>query len=198
MLSDHVSRLGAAAIVVMLTSCASGDLTLPDQDQPGQARPATLVVVSGDGQRGEAGTVLEEPITVRVLDDSAHAVPNAAVRFSFLGDFSGAALDPSSILTDEAGRASAIVRLGELVGEQVVVAEVANTQLPTYGLVLQPWPWRRAAMAAARRTERAMAATPTTMTEACLDPHRRVATFPPRYHRSWPFPSSSVGRAGDC
>lgn len=127
MWSYRVSGLGAAAIMVTLIGCSSGDLTLPDQDQP---LPALLEVVSGDGQRGEVGTVLEEPVTVRVLDDSGHPVPNAAVRFSFLSDFSGAALDPSSTLTDEAGRAAAIVRLGELLGEQVVVAEVVNTQLP--------------------------------------------------------------------
>jgi hypothetical protein len=130
MSSYRVSALGAAAIMVTLIGCASGDLTLPDQAQPGQAQPASLVVVSGDGQRGEAGSVLENPVTVRVLDDSAHPVANAAVHFSFLGDFSGATLDPPSVLTDEAGRAAATVRLGELVGEQVVLAEVANTQLP--------------------------------------------------------------------
>ena len=130
MWSYRVSGLGAAAIMVTIMSCASGDLTLPDQDQPGQARAASLEIVSGDGQRGEAGTVLDEPVTVRVLDDSAHPVPNAVVVFSFLGDFSGAALDPPSALTDEAGRAAAIVRLGELLGEQVVEAEVLNAQLP--------------------------------------------------------------------
>ena len=130
MWSYRVSGLGAAAIMVTLIGCSSGDLTLPDPDQPGQTLPALLEVVSGDGQRGEVGTVLEEPVTVRVLDDSGHPVPNAAVRFSFLSDLSGAALNPSSALTDEAGLAAAIVRLGELLGEQVVVAEVVNTQLP--------------------------------------------------------------------
>ena len=130
MWSNRVSGLGAGAILAVLISCASGDLTLPDPDQPGQAQPTSLVVVSGDGQRGEPGAVLDEPITVRVLDDSAHPVPNATVHFSFLSDFSGATLDPPSVLTDEAGRAAAVVRLGELLGEQVVLAEVANTQLP--------------------------------------------------------------------
>jgi len=57
-------------------------------------------------------------------------VRDTPVRFSFLGDLTGAALDPTSILTDEAGRASAVVRLGETLGEQVVVAEVVGAQAP--------------------------------------------------------------------
>jgi len=85
--------------------------------------------MSGDEQRAEAGTVLDEPLVVRVLDDSARALPNTPVRFSFLGDLSGAEVAPASVLTDEAGRASTIARLGESAGEQVIVAEVVNTEL---------------------------------------------------------------------
>jgi hypothetical protein len=87
-------------------------------------------VLSGDGQRAEAGTVLDDPLTVQVLDESSQPMPNVRVQFSFLGDLSGAAVDPASIETDETGRAAAIVRLGELPGEQIIVAAVANTQLP--------------------------------------------------------------------
>ena len=73
--------------------------------------------------------VLDDPLTVQVLDESSQPMPNVRVQFSFLGDLSGAAVDPASIETDEAGRAAAIVRLGELPGEQIIVAAVANTQL---------------------------------------------------------------------
>jgi hypothetical protein len=76
------------------------------------------------------GTVLDDPLTVQVLGDSAQPMPNIQVQFSFLGDISGAAVDPASIATDTAGRAAAIVRLGQVPGEQVIVAAVANTQLP--------------------------------------------------------------------
>ena len=120
----------ATVTLLALVGCGSGDLTLPGGDQPGAPAPASLEAVSGDGQRAEAGTVLEDPITVRVLDDSLRPVPNTPVQFTFLGDLTGAALDPSSILTDETGQASAVVRLGELVGEQVVVAEVVGAQVP--------------------------------------------------------------------
>jgi len=112
-----------------LLGCASGDLTLP-ADEPGLPAPASLEVVSGDGQQGEPGTVLQDPVVIRVLDDSSRPVRDTPVRFSFLGDLTGAALDPPSILTDEEGRASAVVRLGEVLGEQVVVAEVVGAQVP--------------------------------------------------------------------
>jgi hypothetical protein len=128
--TQRVSRIGAVGLILTLVGCSSGDLTLPGQDQPGPVQPSRLIVMSGDEQRAEAGTVLDEPLVVRVLDDSSRAVPNTPVRFSFLGDLSGAELDPASILTDEQGRAATIARLGEPAGEQVIVAEVVNTELP--------------------------------------------------------------------
>jgi hypothetical protein len=86
--------------------------------------------MSGDDQRAEAGALLDEPLMVRVLDDSARAVPNTPVRFRFLGELSGTELAPATVLTDEQGRAATFARLGEPAGEQVIVAEVVNTELP--------------------------------------------------------------------
>lgn len=122
-------RMGAAAIMLTLIGCSGGDLTLPG-GQSGPEQPAALKVLSGDGQEAEVGTVLDDPLTVQVLDESSQPVPNIQVQFSLLGDLSGAAVDPASIETDEEGRAAAIVRLGEQPGEQVIVAAVANTQVP--------------------------------------------------------------------
>jgi hypothetical protein len=122
-------RAGAAAVMLTLIGCSGGDLTLPGPGQSGPAQPAELKVLSGDGQEAEVGTVLD-PLTVQVLDESAQPVPNIQVQFSLLGDLSGAAINPASIETDEEGRAAAIVQLGEQPGEQVIVAAVANTQVP--------------------------------------------------------------------
>ena len=129
MISRRVSCVGAAVVMLTLIACSAGDLTLPGPGQSGPDQPAALKVLSGDGQRAEVGTVLDDPLTVQVLDENSHPVANIRVQFSFLGDLSGAAIDPASIETDEAGRAAAVVRLGELPGEQVIVAAVANTQL---------------------------------------------------------------------
>ena len=129
MTSQRVFRMGAAAVMLTLIGCSAGDLTLPDPGQSGPEQPVEVKVLSGDGQRAEAGTLLADPLTVQVLDENSHPVPNIQIQFSFLGELAGAALDPASIETDEEGRAAAIVRLGEQAGEQVIVAEVANTQL---------------------------------------------------------------------
>jgi hypothetical protein len=121
-MSGHsVSSIGAAALVLTL-GCSGSDLTLPHPNEP-----AALTVVSGDGQQAEPGALLAKPLTVQLLDDSAHPVRQAPVRFTFLGDLPGAALDPDTVLTDEEGRAAAIVRLGEVAGEQVIVAQVTNS-----------------------------------------------------------------------
>ena len=129
MTSHRSFCVGAAVVLLTLIGCSAGDLTLPGPGQSGPDLPAALKLLSGDGQRAEAGTVLDDPLTVQVVDESSRPVPNIRVQFSFLGDLSGAAVDPASIETDEAGRAAAIVRLGGLPGEQVIVAAVANTQL---------------------------------------------------------------------
>jgi len=124
MFSYSVFSAGAAAFVLTL-GCSGGDLTLPAANEP-----AALTIVSGDGQRADAGALLEEPLTVQVLDGSSQPVRGTPVQFTFVGDLPGAALDPASVLTDENGRAAAIVRLGDLPGEQVIVARVTNSQAP--------------------------------------------------------------------
>ena len=129
MTSHRVFRVGAAAVMLTLIGCSAGDLTLPDPGQSGPEQPAEVKVLSGDGQRAEAGTVLDDPLTVQVLDESSHPVPGIRVQFSFLGDLSGAALDPASIETDEEGVPRQSSGWARQTGEQVIVAAVANTQL---------------------------------------------------------------------
>jgi hypothetical protein len=129
MTGHRVLSVGAAGVLLTLIGCSAGDLTLPGPGQSGPEQPAELKVLSGDGQQAEAGTLLDDPLTVQVLDENSQPVAHIRVQFSFLGDLSGAAVDPASIETDEAGRAEAVVRLGELPGEQIIVAAVANTQL---------------------------------------------------------------------
>lgn len=121
MRSHIVQGTGAVAFVLVL-GCLRGDLTLPSANGP-----AALLMVSGDGQHAEAGTYLDEPLAVQVLDGHSRGLRGTPVRFSFVGDLPGADVDPATVLTDEDGHAAAIVRLGEVAGDQVVVAEVTNT-----------------------------------------------------------------------
>jgi hypothetical protein len=127
MANINVVRLVA---VTLTLGCSGGDLTLPGPEQPGAPLPAALIATSGDGQQAAPGAILEQPLAVQVVDSSSHPVLGALVRFSFLDSIAGASLDPTSVLTDEAGRASAVVRLGDSPGEQIIEAAVANTGVP--------------------------------------------------------------------
>jgi hypothetical protein len=111
--------------VCLLVGCSSGDLTLPDS-----ADPVTLRIVSGDGQRADAGDLLAQPLVVQVLDSEANPVPDARVEFGFLGEVPGAAIDPALVTTDDEGRAEAFVRLGSETGEHSIIARVAGTASP--------------------------------------------------------------------
>ena len=119
-------HMSAGTIALVLAgACSSGDLTLP-----ASSAPAELHVVSGDDQRAEAGEILPEPLTVRVLDAEAQPVPRTPIVFGFVGQVEGAVVDPATALTDEQGRAGAVARLGEDPGEQQIVARVADTDAP--------------------------------------------------------------------
>jgi hypothetical protein len=111
--------------VCLLVGCSGGDLTLPDS-----ADPVTLRIVSGDGQRADAGDLLAQPLVVQVLDSDTNPVPDTRVEFGFLGEVAGAAVDPALVTTDDEGRAEAFVRLGSETGEILIVARVAGTASP--------------------------------------------------------------------
>jgi len=111
--------------VCLLVGCSGGDLSLPDSPDP-----VTLRIVSGDGQRADAGDLLAQPLVVQVLDSDANPVPDAHVEFGFLGEVLGAAIDPALVTTDEEGRAEAFVRLGSETGEHMIIARVAGTASP--------------------------------------------------------------------
>ena len=113
------------ALVCLLVGCSGGDLTLPDS-----ADPVTLVILSGDDQRADAGDLLEEPLVVQVLDSDTDPVPGTTVEFGFLGDVAGAAIAPAVTTTDDEGRAEAFVRLGTESGEHLIIARVTGTASP--------------------------------------------------------------------
>ena len=131
-----------AAALLLALGCAGSDLTLPGPDgtgggagsgepeSPGLPLPAVLIAQAGDGQTAEPGAQLPDPLVVQVLDSAGAPVSGTLIAFSFVGDPNGAALDPPATLTDADGRAAATARLGDVPGEQVVVASVASSRLP--------------------------------------------------------------------
>ena len=119
----------SVAVLCLLVGCGGGDLTLPDSS-PESSEPFTLSIVSGDRQQGDAGTLLDRPLVVKVLDDSSAPVPGASVEFSFLGEVPGAGVDPGVVTTGDDGMAEAFVRLGTSSGTQMILARVVGAATP--------------------------------------------------------------------
>jgi hypothetical protein len=117
----------AAALCALAAGCGGDDLTLPDLTEAAQ-----LEAVSGMGQVGSVGTLLAEPLVVRVLDSEDRPVPEVRVAFVPGTGADGSAVEPDTAKTDSDGRASVRWALGTAAGDQVLVAKVVgNTSLTT-------------------------------------------------------------------
>lgn len=103
----------------VLTACGGGDLTLP-----GDRAPARLIRVSGDGQQGKPGEVLDEPLVVQLAGADGQPAPGAEVRFA--GTAGGPQVDPAIDTTDGQGRATTRARLGAAEGDQAIEARAAG------------------------------------------------------------------------
>jgi hypothetical protein len=107
-------------VVPVAIGCGGDDLTLP-----GSGEPATLSIVSGDGQNARVGEALSLPLVVKLADARGQPVSGATVNFRFSEDLPDAAVDPTTRATDSLGQASATVRLGTTPGNQPIDAQVA-------------------------------------------------------------------------
>jgi hypothetical protein len=119
-------RGAAPALAALATlACGGGDLTLP-----GDGAPARLVAVSGSDQRAPAGTRLDAPLVVVVVDSADRPVPDVRVVFRFAGDVDGAGVTPERASTGDDGRVEAQAVLGVVPGEQLVEAALEGTDDP--------------------------------------------------------------------
>jgi hypothetical protein len=89
--------------------------------EPGQV--ASLVLVSGDGQTGEAGQPLPVPIGVLALDGAGFPVPGVPVAWSASGGGSIAGAPPA---TNADGEIAVTWNLGPDAGEQTLTAEAGG------------------------------------------------------------------------
>ena len=105
-------------------ACGGGDLVLPEDQSP-----ADVVLVGGDGQAGSVGTVLPDPLVVRVLDAQDRPVPGVPVAFVLGARTEGGDTDPDTALTNVDGLASARWILGGTAGRQEVSATVVGVGL---------------------------------------------------------------------
>ena len=84
------------------------------------AAPATLVKVSGDNQSGIIGSVLPQPLVVRV--DGTDGLPVAGVPVSFAATTGGGSVDSATVVSNGAGLATMGATLGATVGAQSFTA----------------------------------------------------------------------------
>ncbi len=90
---------------------------------------AQLLTTSGDGQTNVASASLAQPFVITAHDAFANPVEGATVQFTVASAPAGATgqqLTPASAVTDSLGRASAVLRLGNMPGNYVVTASVSG------------------------------------------------------------------------
>lgn len=113
--------VAALLAVLTLSRCGGGD-------GPTETGPATVSIVSGDGQAALIGTALPDPLRVQVTDPDGAGVND--VRVDFRVESGNAALDPAVDTTSGGGFAETRVMLGEEGGDVVIIAEAAGVADP--------------------------------------------------------------------
>lgn len=105
-------------------ACGGDGLTLPD---PGE--PARIEAVSGSNQAGAVGSLLAEPLVVRVFDSDDQPVADRQVAFLLGSNAEGGTLQPDTVTTDAGGLASSRWALGDAEGTQQVRAQVVGIEV---------------------------------------------------------------------
>src|SRR6185312_4118828 len=126
-----VDSLGNATAVApgrtMFTATVDGMIAqLPVEVYP---VPASLTLLSGDGQRAPAGRRVAQPITVQVVSRSGRPIPGVPVRFA-LEEGAGRA-EPQADSSDAQGIARASWTLGGFPGRQSLSVSAEGVASPT-------------------------------------------------------------------
>jgi galactose oxidase-like protein/Big-like domain-containing protein len=114
----RISQLRSGALALLL---AIGSLTCGEPIGPTVA--TDIESVSGNGQTGRVGSVLPNPLTVSVTDESGNAVPGQSVSWVAQG---GGSVSAATVRTGSDGRASVQRTLGPDAGEQTTTASVSG------------------------------------------------------------------------
>lgn len=106
-------------MLLLLATCTGEDLVLPDE-----GAPRRLVVVSGDGQQGLAGSPLPDSVVVRVTDATGRPVQGVPIRVN-LPD--GGDVEPTDLTSDAEGLAALEWTLGGGSGAQQLEVSIGDS-----------------------------------------------------------------------
>jgi glucose/arabinose dehydrogenase len=121
--------LGTSSGSQSLTVTATGIAPLSITATALVGAPASVAIISGNGQSATVGTVLPDPLVVRVTDQYGNPTPNTRIEWTVLQG--GGSVSTSVSTTDATGRANAQWALGPVEGENRLTASV-GTAVATY------------------------------------------------------------------
>lgn len=104
----HHRVIPFAACLLLAVACRQNELSPPGP-------PASIEVLSGDGQLGTVGAALPDQIDVRIVDANDRGVPGIAVIFEAAAGSGGAA--PSQVTTDVNGVARTMWTMPTMAGQ---------------------------------------------------------------------------------
>jgi hypothetical protein len=120
----RVVVLGVASLV--LAACGGGG----DGDHQQSPTPASITMISGDGQSGTVATELPLALTVHVADAGTRPVAGVTVNWAVTAG--GGTLTPATSTTDAAGNASTRWTLGPASGSNQATATVTGLPAVTF------------------------------------------------------------------
>lgn len=87
--------------------------------------PATITKFSGDNQSGTAGAALANSLVVQVKDSNGNPQSGETVNFAVTSG--GGSVSPTSVVTDNDGKASTVLTLGTTAGQTNTVSATASS-----------------------------------------------------------------------
>lgn len=114
--------VAAVAAVAALPACGASDSLTPATSDDIVPR----ILIDGDGQRGFVGELLQQPITVHVVDSALRPLPGRR-QLRFAVAEGGGSVSDTLVLSDEAGRATITWVLGPAAGLQHFTVRFSDT-----------------------------------------------------------------------
>ncbi len=137
-LEGHAHSVNAVVLspdrMRLVSGSDDGTILLWDISEWTRPRPSVLAVISGDGQQGEPGAALTQPLVVEVRDQYGDLLQEATVAFTVTageGQLSGR-FTVEHITTDADGRAELILTLGPQPGQNIVGVTLGGHELATF------------------------------------------------------------------